>query len=615
MVEKDSEISTQIEDVNTAEENKEKNVQNSPNGPRNVKGSLKKLFEYTEKYKIIFIIAIIFSIASSIITVKAPDKISELVNEIQNGLMGEFDITAIKRIIIFIVILYLGSAMLKNVTGICTASVTQKVSERLRKEMDKKINLLPLSYFHKVQNGDILSRVVNDVDMISSSLSVGACGLISAITMFLGSILMMLLTNGLLTLTAIGSTILGSVLMVAIMGKSQKLFLRKQENLGKMNGYIEEIYSGHMIIKSFSAEKHSKQRFDSCNNELKDSEFKAECLSTLMMPLTTFVGNFGYVSICVVGSILTVKGKIPFGDIAAFLIYVNLFTSPLAQIGQYMPLLLSTLAAVERVFEFLNAEEMESEDYKKEYHLSTESSVKFCNVRFGYEGTEKTVINNFSAEVSPGQKIAIVGPTGAGKTTLVNLLMRFYEILDGDIKIGDVSIKDMTRKDLRKHFSMVLQDTWLFEGTVYENLVYSTNNNISREALDRICETVGLDQLIKSLPNGYDTVIDDKLILSSGQKQQMTIARAMVANRPMLILDEATSSVDTRLEIQIQNAMDALMRGRTSFIIAHRLSTIKNADLILVMKDGDIIEKGTHSELIEQDGFYKNLYYSQFDVV
>ena len=492
------------------------------------------------------------------------------------------------------------------------ATVTQNVTKQLRSDISGKINRLPMAYYNKTSTGDVLSRVTNDVDMISQSMNQSIGNLVSAVALFFGSLIMMFKTNVIMTLTAVIATMIGFGLMSLITSHSQKYFSRQQANLGALNGHIEEIYSGHTVVKAYNGEKNAKKVFDELNNNLRDSAFKAQSLSGLMQPLMAFIGNFGYVAVCVMGAVLTMKGYIGFEVIVAFMMYIRLFTQPLAQIAQATQSLQSAAAAGERVFAFLGAEEMSDESDKTEKLGKAEGYVDFEHVKFGYEDTDKIIIHDFSAKAKPGQKIAIVGPTGAGKTTLVNLLMRFHEIQSGDIKIDGISTRDMKREEVRSQFCMVLQDTWLFEGTVRENLVYNTEN-VSEEKIEAACKAVGLDHFIRTLPHGYDTILNDQVSLSQGQKQQLTIARAMIADKPMLILDEATSSVDTRTELQIQKAMDALMQNRTSFVIAHRLSTIKNADLILVLKDGDIIESGNHEELLAKGGFYADLYNSQFD--
>lgn len=469
-----------------------------------------------------------------------------------------------------------------------------------------------MSYFHKTSSGDILSRVTNDVDTVAQSLNQSISTMVSAITLFIGSLIMMFVTNWIMAIAAIAATLIGFALMFLITGRSQKYFTRQQKHLGAINGHIEEIYAGHTVVKAYNGEKQSVEEFEKLNGELKNSAFKAQCLSGLMMPLMSFIGNLGYVAVCVVGAALAINGQIKFGVIVAFTMYVRYFTQPLSQMAQAAQSLQSATAAGERVFDFLGSNEMQNEDGKSATLGIAQGKVEFSHVKFGYEDSDKTVIRDFSAIAMPGQKVAIVGPTGAGKTTLVNLLMRFNEIQGGQILIDGVPIDGVRREEVRKQFCMVLQDTWLFEGSVRENLVYNTPD-VSDEKLDEACKSVGLDHFIKTLPNGYDTVLSDGVSLSQGQKQQLTIARAMIADRPMLILDEATSSVDTRTELQIQSAMDALMKGRTSFVIAHRLSTIKNSDMILVLKDGDVIESGNHEQLLEKEGFYAELYNSQFD--
>jgi ATP-binding cassette subfamily B protein len=491
------------------------------------------------------------------------------------------------------------------------ATITQKVTKQMRSDISGKINRLPMSYYNKTSTGDVLSRVTNDVDTIGQSLNQSLGNFVHAIVLFVGSLVMMLTTNVTMTLTAVLASLIGFTFMFMIMGRSQKYFTRQQKCLGKLNGHVEEMYAGHTVIKAYNEEENSGKTFDELNHDLYESGLKAQCLAGIMQPLMGFVGNLGYVAVCVVGGAMALNGKISFGVIVAFMMYVRYFTQPLSQIAQAMQSLQSAAAAGERVFEFLEAEEMTDESGKTAKLENIKGDVEFDHVKFGYDDS-KVIIHDFSAKAKSGQKIAIVGPTGAGKTTLVNLLMRFYELQGGDIKIDGISTKDLRREDVHSQFCMVLQDTWLFEGTVRENLVYCAEN-VSDEKITKACKAVGLDHYIRTLPNGYDTVLNDQVNLSQGQKQQLTIARAMIADKPMLILDEATSSVDTRTEQQIQNAMDMLMENRTSFVIAHRLSTIKNADLILVLKDGDIIESGTHDELLQKNGFYAELYNSQFE--
>ena len=471
---------------------------------------------------------------------------------------------------------------------------------------------MPMWYYNRTTTGDVLSRVTNDVDTIGQSLNQSIGNLITSVILFFGSLIMMLVTDGWMTLTAVLSSILGFVLMFAIMGRSQKYFSRQQKHLGELNGHIEEIYAGHTVVKAYNGEEAAQKTFDNMNAKLCESGFKAQSLAGAMMPIMGFIGNLGYVAVCVVGGAMALDGKIGFGVIVAFMMYVRYFTQPLSQIAQSVQSLQSAAAAGERVFEFLEAEEMEDESGKIRSLDKVRGEVEFKHVKFGYEDSDNIIIHDFSAVAKPGQKIAIVGPTGAGKTTMVNLLMCFHEIQGGEICIDGTPTNKMTREAVHSQFCMVLQDTWLFEGTVRENLVYNSEN-VSDEKIKEACEAVGLHHFIRTLPKGYDTILNDQINLSQGQKQQLTIARAMIADKPMLILDEATSSVDTRTEQQIQSAMDKLMENRTSFVIAHRLSTIKNSDLILVLKDGDIIESGNHDELIEKDGFYAELYNSQFE--
>jgi ATP-binding cassette subfamily B protein len=511
-----------------------------------------------------------------------------------------------------LVIMYLAGYILTAAQGWTMATVTQRVTKQMRSDISDKINRLPMSYYSKTSTGDVLSRVTNDVDTIGQSLNQSLGNFVHAVVLFAGSLFMMLKTNGIMTLTAVLASLIGFMFMFMIMGRSQKYFTRQQKCLGKLNGHVEEMYAGHTVVKAYNGEEASESTFDEMNHNLYESGLKAQCLAGIMQPLMGFIGNLGYVAVCVVGGALVLNDKITFGVIVAFMMYVRYFTQPLSQIAQAMQSLQSAAAAGERVFEFLEAEEMEDESNKTEKLEHVQGNVEFEHVKFGYDGTDKVIIHDFSAKASPGQKIAIVGPTGAGKTTLVNLLMRFYEIQDGEIRIDGISTKNLKREDVHSQFCMVLQDTWLFEGTVRENLIYC-GEHVSDEKITEACKAVGLDHYIRTLPNGYDTVLNDQVNLSQGQKQQLTIARAMIADKPMLILDEATSSVDTRTEQQIQNAMDMLMENRTSFVIAHRLSTIKNADLILVLKDGDIIESGTHDELLDRNGFYAELYNSQFE--
>ena len=490
-------------------------------------------------------------------------------------------------------------------------TVTNRVTQKLRTSISQKINKVPLNYFNKTSFGDVLSRVTNDIDMIGQTLNMSIGTLVTSVTMFVGSLIMMLYTNWIMTLAAVGATVIGFVIMGLVMGTSQKYFIRQQNDLGTLNGQIEEVYTGHNVVKVYNNTENVVADFDSVNNRLYESAWKSQFLSGIMMPAMNFIGNLGYVAVCIIGAVLVMDGKIDFGVIVAFMIYIRLFTNPLSQIAQAATQLQTTAAASERIFELLDEEEMSDESKKTKRLENAKGDIEFKNVKFGYV-PEKIIINNFSARAKAGQKIAIVGPTGAGKTTMVNLLMRFYELNGGEIYIDGVPTSQLTRENIHDLFCMVLQDTWLFEGTIRENIVYS-KQGVTDDEIKTACKAVGIDRFIRTLPNGYDTVLNDKANLSAGQKQLITIARAMIDNKPLLILDEATSSVDTRTEIQIQKAMDNLTVGRTSFVIAHRLSTIKNADLILVMRDGDIVESGNHDQLLEKGGFYAELYNSQFE--
>ena len=536
---------------------------------------------------------------------KLPDSVYSLI-------APSIDMDKVQRIGFILVTFYALSYLFSAIQGWITAGVTQRVSQQLRGDISRKINRLPMAFYNRTSTGDILSRVTNDVDLISQSLNQSIGNLITSVILLFGSLFMMLITNLWMTLTAILASLLGFACMFAIMGRSQKYFARQQRHLGALNGHIEEMYTGHTVVKAYNGEAAAQQTFDQMNDKLRESGFRAQTLAGMMMPVMTFVGNLGYVAVCVVGGAMALNDRISFGVIVAFMMYVRYFTQPLSQIAQAVQSLQSAAAAGERVFEFLEAEEMPDESGKKNDIGEVQGTVDFDHVRFGYEDTDKIVIHDFSAHAKPGQKIAIVGPTGAGKTTMVNLLMRFHDIQSGEIRIDGVPTNEMTREAVREQFCMVLQDTWLFEGTLRENLIYCTEN-VSDEKMIAACKAVGLDHFIRTLPKGYDTVVGDQLSLSQGQKQQLTIARAMIADKPMLILDEATSSVDTRTEQQIQSAMDKLMENRTSFVIAHRLSTIRNADLILVMNHGDIVESGTHEELLAKGGFYADLYNSQFE--
>ena len=523
------------------------------------------------------------------------------------------NIDKIKNIAILLICIYLISAIFEYFEAILMTDVSNNFARKLRGNISSKINKLPLKYFDKHAIGDILSRVTNDVDTIAQSMNQSLSTLVSAITLFVGTTIMMFVTNGVMAITAILASLFGFVFMALVLAKSQKYFVAKQNELGALNGHIEEVYSGLNVVKTYNGEKISNEKFDALNDKLYKANWKSEFLSGLMMPMMSFIGNFGYVAVCVVGALLALNGHISFGVIVAFIVYVRLFVSPLSQIAQAMTSLQSTAAASERVFEFLDEKEMADESNIKTTldKEKVKGNIEFKNVEFKYDGNDKPTIKNFSAKAKAGEKVAIVGPTGAGKTTMVNLLMKFYDINNGEILIDGVSTKDLTRSNIHDLFTMVLQDTWVFNGSIKDNIIYNTSD-VSMEMVESVCKTVGLDHFIKTLPNGYDTILSDNDSVSAGQRQLLTIARGMIQNAPFLILDEATSNVDTRTEELVQKAMDKLTEGKTSFIIAHRLSTIKNADLILVMNEGNIIEQGTHDELMKQNGFYAELYNSQF---
>ena len=523
------------------------------------------------------------------------------------------NIDKIKNIAILLICIYLVSAIFEYFEAILMTDVSNNFARELRGNISSKINKLPLKYFDKHVIGDILSRVTNDVDTIAQSMNQSLSTLVSAITLFVGTIIMMFVTNSVMAITAILASLFGFVFMSLVLSKSQKYFVAKQNELGALNGHIEEVYSGLNVVKTYNGEKISNEKFDELNDKLYKANWKSEFLSGLMMPMMSFIGNFGYVAVCVVGALLALNGHISFGVIVAFIVYVRLFVSPLSQIAQAMTSLQSTAAASERVFEFLDEKEMADESNIKTTldKEKVKGNIEFKNVEFKYDGNDKPTIKNFSAKAKAGEKVAIVGPTGAGKTTMVNLLMKFYDINKGEILIDGVSTKDLTRSNIHDLFTMVLQDTWVFNGSIKDNIIYNTSD-VSMEMVESVCKTVGLDHFIKTLPDGYNTILNDNDSVSAGQRQLLTIARGMIQNAPFLILDEATSNVDTRTEELVQKAMDKLTEGKTSFIIAHRLSTIKNADLILVMNEGNIIEQGNHEELMKQNGFYAELYNSQF---
>ncbi len=622
--------------------------------PKDFKKALGKLAVYCKRHWWSILIALVFAVAGTVLTVIGPSYIEEIVNELAAAISGlatgqpirDVNIDLVWDTGLFLIIIYLLGAIFSIVQSQIMTTVTNKVAKRMRYDISTKINRLPLRYIDSHSYGDVLSRVTNDVDLISQTLNNSISTLVSSIALFLGSLIMMFVTNWILALCAIASSLLGFIIMALIMSKSQKHFNAQQESMGDINGHIEEIYSGHNVVKAYNGEKASKAKFDKINKSLYNSAWKSQFFSGTMMPLMNFIGNLGYVVVCVVGAVLALNGNIEFGVIAAFIIYVRLFTQPLSQMAQAFTNLQSASAASERVFEFLDEKEMTDESKKTENIQDIKGAVVFDHVKFGYDAKnfnlpksplvkqkekqtlkaspinfkkaiakynpQKLIIKDFSIDIKAGQKVAIVGPTGAGKTTLVNLLMRFYDVDSGEIRIDGISTQNMTRQNVHELFSMVLQDTWIFDGTIKENIIYD-KQGVTDEQVINAAKACGLDHFIRTLPQGYNTKLDENTTISAGQRQLITIARAMVQNGPMLILDEATSSVDTRTEIIIQQAMDALTQGRTSFIIAHRLSTIKNADVILVMKNGDIVEKGTHDELLAKGGAYAELYNSQFE--
>jgi ATP-binding cassette, subfamily B, multidrug efflux pump len=590
--------------------------------PKSFKGTMVKLIRYCKSDLPAIIISLIAAIAGTVLQILGPDKLKDMTNEISKGLpqlvngkavLGAIDLNTLASIAWILVFFYASALVLNFAQSYIMATVTQKISKRMRTNIAEKMNRLPLKYFDSTSHGDILSRVTNDVDAIGQTLNQSVGTLVSAITMLVGSLVMMFLNSWILALTSIGASLLGFVLMMVIMGKSQKYFTSQQKALGAINGHIEEVYTGHSVVKVYNASRSARETFEKINTKLYVSAWKSQFLSGLMMPLMTFVGNLGYVAVCVVGAVLSINGTISFGVIVAFMLYVRLFTQPLSQIAQAFNNLQRTAAAGERVFEFLEEKELADESDKKLCLSNVRGDVEFKHVKFGYK-PDKTIIHDFSAKIAAGQKVAIVGPTGAGKTTIVNLVMRFYELDGGQILLDGTPIDQLPRHNVHEQFGMVLQDTWLFDGTIRDNIAYG-KENVTDEQVVAASKTVGLHHFILTLPDGYKTVLGAQTSLSEGQKQLITIARAMIQNAPLLILDEATSSVDTRTERIVQRAMDKLTEGRTSFVIAHRLSTIKNADLILVMRDGDIVESGNHEELLKQKGFYAELYNSQFEQV
>ena len=573
--------------------------------------ALKKLIAYTKPYWFWIIFATIVAFFSSMIAIIAPNFIGNIIDYITIGMFEGMDTDAIWGVARLLFILYGTGFVLDFVSVFGMTDVSLNLMRRMRKEMSDKIDRVPLKYFDETSHGDTLSRVTNDVDTLGNTITQSYVALVASIFMLVGSLVMMFRLNVLMTLAALGAAFVGFVMMGVIGSKSQKHFMAQQEQLGELTGHIEEVFSGHEVVKINGAEGLMKKRMKEINDRLYGSSFKAQFATGVMMPLMMFIGNLSFVAICVVGAVLALNGEITFGVIVEFMIYIRLFTQPLGEIASNAMTLQSTVAASHRIFDFLEAQEMENEAGKIAQISDVKGNVVFEQVQFSYTA-DKPVIKNFSAFVKPGKKVAIVGPTGAGKTTIVNLLMRFYELDGGSIAIDGINLAEMTRETVQSLFCMVLQDTWLFEASIKDNIVYN-KMGVADDAIKQVCKAVGLHHYIKSLPQGYETILTDKVNLSVGQRQLMTIARAMISDAPLLILDEATSSVDTRTELLIQKAMDQLMVGRTSFVIAHRLSTIKHADMILVMNEGDVIESGTHEQLLEKDGFYAELYHSQFD--
>lgn len=579
--------------------------------PKNFKKALVQFIDFCRPYGSSMIIAFVFAVFGAVCTIVGPGKIQDITGLIREGFMTGIDTDAVVKIGVTLIVIYAVGALFSYAQAFIMGTVSAKLSRLMRTRISEKINRLPLKYFDRISYGDVLSRVTNDVDTIGQTLNMSLGQLINSVALFFGSLVMMIVTNGTMAATAVFSTFFGFILMMVIVSKSQRFFKGQQRELGRINGHIEEIYSGLNIVRAYNGEDASLDRFDEINDKLYGSAWKSQFISGIMMPMMLFIGNFGYVAVCVVGAVLTMNGKINFEVIVAFMIYIRLFSQPLSQLAQSITTLQSTAAASERVFDFLREEELSPETIGAITKHESGGDVEFCNVKFGYD-PDKVIIKDFSAHARSGQKIAIVGPTGSGKTTMVNLLMRFYELNGGEILIDGIPATKMTRQCIHDQFGMVLQDTWVFEGTIRDNIAFS-KNGVTDEQIISACKTVGLDHYIRTLPDGYNTVLSDNNSLSAGQRQLLTIARAIVENAPLLILDEATSSVDTRTEIQIQQAMEKLTEGRTSFIIAHRLSTIKSANMILVMRDGCIVEHGSHEELLEQGGFYSELYNSQFD--
>ena len=574
--------------------------------------AIPRLTEYMRSQLGLIIAALVLAALSAVLTIIGPDKVGEIATIMSDGLLTGIDISAIARVGAFLAAIYVASALFSFVQHYIMAVVTLKMSYRMRGELSEKINRVPQAYINGASQGDILSRITNDVSTLQQGLTNSLPTIISAATQFVGCLIMMFVTEWRLALISLGVTLVGMVLTVLIMSRSQKFFAARQTSLGELNGYVEEMYSGHSVVRISRAGRKVGEHFDGLNAAVYDANWRSQFLSGIMQPLMNIIGNIAYVAVCVFGSVLAMNGTIRFGVIVSFILYVRLFTSPLTQMAQGLTNMQTASASAHRIFDFLEAEEMPDESGKTKQLTEVKGSVTFDHVRFSYpDNPDRVIISDFSAQVKPGQKVAIVGPTGAGKTTMVNLLMRFFDTDSGKITIDGIPISDLRRENVHSLFGMVLQDTWLFEGTVRENLVYNMEG-ITDERLNTVLAACGLDRFVRSLPDGLDTVLSESTSVSAGQKQLLTIARAMLQNAPMLILDEATSSVDTRTELIIQRAMDSLTKGRTSFVIAHRLSTIKNADLILVMKDGDVIESGTHDSLMAADGFYAGLYNSQF---
>lgn len=575
--------------------------------------SIKKVFKYMRNAVPAIIVALILAAASAVLTIIGPDHIGQMSNEMQKGLFSQVDMDAIAQIGIHLVVIYVLGAVFSYVQHYIMATVTLRTAKSLRGDLARKVNRVPLSYFNTTTHGNVLSRMTNDIQMLQQGLSNSLPGIISSVAQFVGCLIMMFITEWRLALCVIGISVFGIFLLMLLMSRSQKHFIAKQEHIGNLNGYVEEMYSGHEVVRISRAGDAVIRKFETLNSNVYDSNWKSQFISGTMHPMMNVIGNVGYVAVCVVGAALAIGGRIPFGVIISFILYVRLFTSPLTQISQGMTNLQAAGAAADRIFELLEAEEMDDGTHATESISSAKGAVVFDHVQFSYpDHPEKIIIKDFSATIRPGQKVAIVGPTGAGKTTMVNLLMRFFEINSGEIRIDGIPLTALRRDNIHELFGMVLQDTWLFEGTVRENLIYNMTD-VSQEDLVRVCKACGIYRFIRSLPKGFDTILTENVNISAGQKQLMTIARAMLQDHPMLILDEATSSVDTRTEVIIQRAMDELSKNRTSFVIAHRLSTIKNADLILVMKDGDVIESGKHEDLMKKGGFYRELYNSQFE--